>query len=408
MREHARREPNTIEPPSRQPVPAPLRPVPRRRRGLFVPAWPGLGTEVLGRESAESDGLPFPLSAGGTVYFHRGGGALYHLMRTLRFGPAATVLVPDWHGGNEIAALRAAGARLIFYRVDRFMQPDLDQIERLSPGARCLYVIHYLGWPQPMHAIRDLCRERGLFLIEDCALSFLSTTDDGPLGRFGDFSIFCLYKTLPVPNGGLLVQNTLRLDGIEAAPQKRAGLGTLFGRTADLLIRRVHGRSRRTGRALAAVRDGAGRLARRLPSRRSPPAGGGFDAGDTHAGIAWLSKALLGRFDYNAIIARRRRNFRRLQDLLGERVEMPRQDLPDGVCPLFFPILVSDKEAAARALRARGVEAVEFWNQGDLLGSLAEGADARHLRRHLLEIPIHQDLTDETIDFAAEQVLAVV
>jgi len=318
------------------------------------------------------------------------------------------VLVPDYHGGNEIAALRAAGARLIFYRVDRFMQPDLDQIERLSPGARCLYVIHYLGWPQPMHAIRDLCRERGLFLIEDCALSFLSTTDEGPLGRLGDFSIFCLYKTLPVPNGGLLVQNTLRLDGIEAAPQKHAGLSTLFGRTADLLIRRVHGRSRRTGRALVAMRDGAGRLARRLPSRRQPVAGGGFDAGDTHAGIAWLSRALLGRFDYNAIVQRRRRNFRRMADRLAGRVEMLRTDLPDGVCPLFLPILVSDKEAAARALKDRGVEAVEFWNQGDLLGSLAEGADARHLRRHLLEIPIHQDLGDEAIDFASDQVLAVV
>jgi len=408
MREHASMGPHNHVGEVYGPVPAPFRPAPRRRRGLFVPAWPGLGTEVLGRESAETDGLPFPLSARGTVYFHRGGGALYHLMRTLRFGPAATVLVPDYHGGNEIAALRAAGARLIFYRVDRFMQPDLDQIERLSPGARCLYVIHYLGWPQPMHAIRDLCRERGLFLIEDCALSFLSTTDEGPLGRLGDFSIFCLYKTLPVPNGGLLVQNTLRLDGIEAAPQKHAGLSTLFGRTADLLIRRVHGRSRRTGRALVAMRDGAGRLARRLPSRRQPVAGGGFDAGDTHAGIAWLSRALLGRFDYNAIVQRRRRNFRRMADRLAGRVEMLRTDLPDGVCPLFLPILVSDKEAAARALKDRGVEAVEFWNQGDLLGSLAEGADARHLRRHLLEIPIHQDLGDEAIDFASDQVLAVV
>lgn len=87
---------------------------------------------------------------------------------------------------------------------------------------------------------------------------------------------------------------------------------------------------------------------------------------------------------------------------------MLRTDLPDGVCPLFLPILVSDKEAAARALKDRGVEAVEFWNQGDLLGSLAEGADARHLRRHLLEIPIHQDLGDEAIDFASDQVLAVV
>jgi dTDP-4-amino-4,6-dideoxygalactose transaminase len=394
-------------------VPAVSLPHPRRaprrpRRDLFVPAWPGLGTEVLARESAEAGGLPFPLSARGTVWFHRGGAALYHLLRTMRLGPGATILVPDYHGGNEIAALRAAGARLIFYRVDRWMQPDLDQIERLAPGARCLYVIHYLGWPQPMRPIKDLCRERGLFLIEDCAQSFLTTTDDGPLGRFGDFSVFCLYKTLPVPDGGLLVQNTLRLDGIEAAPRSEPALSTLLGRTADLLIQRVRGRSRRAGRALLAVRRGAGRLARRLPQRRPHAPGGAFEAADSDGRTAWISRALLARFDYGAIIERRRANFRHLRDRLAGRVEIPRADLPDGVCPLFFPILVSDKEAVARALRRRGVEAVEFWNQGDLLGSLAEGEEARHLRRHLLEIPIHQDMTREAVDFAADRVLEVV
>jgi dTDP-4-amino-4,6-dideoxygalactose transaminase len=389
-------------------LPRPRRTPPRPRRDLFVPAWPGLGTEVLARESAETDGLPFPLSARGTVWFHRGGAALYHLVRTLRLGPGATILVPDYHGGSEIAALRAAGARLIFYRVDRWMQPDLDQIERLSPGARCLYVIHYLGWPQPMRPIQDLCRERGLFLIEDCALSFLSTTDDGPLGRFGDFALFCPYKTLPVPDGGLLVQNTLRLDGIEAAPHLEPAFSTLLGRTADLVIQRVVGRSRRTGTALLAVRRGAGRLARRLPSRRPHAPGGAFDTHDTNDRAGWISRALLARFDYTSVIQRRRANFLRLKERLEGRVPFPRPDLPDGVCPLFFPILVPDKEAAARALRRRGVEAVEFWNQGDQVGSLAEGAEARHLRRHLLEIPIHQDMSPEAVEFAADRVLEVV
>ena len=47
------------------------------------------------------------------------------------------------------------------------------------------------------------------------ALSLLSEPDGEPLGSFGDWSIFCLYKTLPVPNGALLVQNAMPLGGLD-------------------------------------------------------------------------------------------------------------------------------------------------------------------------------------------------
>ncbi len=45
-----------------------------------------------------------------------------------------------------------------------------------------------------------------------------------------------------------------------------------------------------------------------------------------------------------------------------DSVVMLRADLNPGVCPLFFPILVRNKHAAAEALRRKGIEAVEFWN----------------------------------------------
>src|SRR5262245_42829462 len=41
-------------------------------------------------------------------------------------------------------------------------------------------------------------------LVEDCALSLYSRDPSGRwLGSTGDLSIFCLYKTLPVPHGGV-------------------------------------------------------------------------------------------------------------------------------------------------------------------------------------------------------------
>src|SRR5262249_1912883 len=149
---------------------------------------------------------PYPLNEPNRFAFHVARSGIYHLFRALQFKPGETVLVPDYHSGTEVSAMRAAGASIIYYPIRRNLEPDVDALRRLAAkNPRVIYVIHYLGWPQPLGEIEALCRERGSMLIEDCALSFLSEMRGRPLGTCGDYSIFCLYKTLPVPNGGLLV-----------------------------------------------------------------------------------------------------------------------------------------------------------------------------------------------------------
>src|SRR5207302_1991219 len=71
---------------------------------------------------------------------------------------------------------------------------------------RVLYLTHFVGFAQPVAEARHLCDQLGVKLIEDCALALFSRAPDGlPLGARGDAAIFCLYKTLPLPHGGLLL-----------------------------------------------------------------------------------------------------------------------------------------------------------------------------------------------------------
>jgi dTDP-4-amino-4,6-dideoxygalactose transaminase len=114
------------------------------------------------------------------------------------------------------------------------------------------------------------------------------------------------------------------------------------------------------------------------------------------------------RFDYSRIVERRRQNFMLLADRLGGVVPLVRADLQEGVCPLFFPILVSDKRATARALQTYGVEAIEFWNQGDPQAEARNQGASQFLRRHVLELPIHQEVSTERIHYIADRVRAVV
>ena len=79
-------------------------------------------------------------------------------------------------------------------------------------------------------------------------------------------------------------------------------------------------------------------------------------------------------------------------------------EVPDGACPLFFPVLVSDKHRAAEALRRRGVDALEFWNDRVDVDGCEPSPTERFLRAHVLELPIHQDLTPRHLEYVAQQV----
>lgn len=374
-----------------------------RKDAMYVPAWPGLSPGQLlgfGRGGAR----PFPLDAGNAAFFYRARNAIYHLFRALRLAPGETVLMPDYHSGNEVRAVRAAGAAVRFYPIRRDLQPDLGALaelcRRLRP--RALFAIHFLGWPQPVAELQALCREHEMLLVEDCALSLLSETEGRPLGSFGDYAVFCLYKTLPLPNGGMLVQNGRVLDDLARLELRRCGIASLGGRTAELLLEWTRGRTGRLGAGLAALKAGVGRSLTSFGVQRVPVGDIGFELDQVDLAMSSLCQGLLARLDYAAIRERRRANFRLLRHALAGRVALLERDLEAGVCPLFFPILVEDKRAVAEALWRRGIAAVQFWNEGDPQADAA--GDARFLRKHVLELPIHQDVTAAQLHYMVDQV----
>ena len=379
----------------------PRPPVPGPRR--YVPAWQGLGVSDLLRRKGRA---VFPFDAPRVRGFYTARNAIYHLFRALGYGDGRTVLMPAYHSGNEVAAARAAGATVRFFSVDRRFGLDLEEIERLArEGARALYVIHYLGWTQPMAELRRICAERGLLLVEDCALSLYAEEEGRPAGSLGDFSIFCLYKTLPVPSGGLLVENTAGLPPLEEAKLRQPGRLSTLARASELALERLRLRCDHAGAALMALKRRVGSALNAAHVDRAPVGDMAFDLARADLGLPPFVARLMGRFDAAAIVRRRRENFRLLRDLLAGKAPLLDLDLEEGTCPLFFPLLVPDKDAAAAELLSHGICATKFWNAGD---AEARGfPDTEFLRRHALELPVHQDLGPEHMEYVARHVAAM-
>lgn len=372
---------------------------------MYVSAWQGLSPALLLRRS-RTGSLPYPLSAPDTLGFHVARNAIYHAIRALRLEPGSTVLAPAYHSGNEIKAIRAAGAQIRYYSIDRRLEPDLAEMEGLCDDTtRVLFVIHYVGWAQPMDRLMEFCRKHGLVLVEDCALAFLSETGGRPLGSFGSSSIFCLYKTLPIPNGGILCSNTGPQPELTSLHLRTCGSMATMGRVAELSLEWLRTRCDLPGRILFACKRGMGNLLNRAKVERVPVGDMGFDIRNVDMGMSPLPRRLLGRFDYAAIRERRRENFARMQELLDGKATLLDRRLEPGMCPLFFPILVPDKGRASRELKRHGIMATEFWNQGEPDAVQERFADTKFLRDHLLEIPIHQDIRARHLEYTARKIV---
>jgi len=361
-----------------------------------IPSQPVLSPALLLAGSRRAP-LPFPFNVPGVQYTYLARNAIYWLAQHWKLRDEE-ILFPDFFNGAELEALLAAGVKIQFYPVHRGMRVHVqDIVDRIKPQTRAVFLIHYSGFPGPVQEVAALCRERGLLLIEDCALALLSCLGDRPLGSFGDAAVFCLHKPLPVPNGGALVLreglNGTMLAGREPSSASVAGhvvrhLITHFefrGKTLPL-------RAARALRSLGKTFTEAARV------KRVAVGTSAFDAANADIGIGRLSLRLLETLDYAEIVRRRRRNFLYLHQRLAGIVQPVFSELPPGVCPLSYPIQVEDRATVADRLLRQGVESVPLWSRHHPLLPEGSNPEVDELRRTVLKLPCHQDLTTKELD----------
>jgi len=361
---------------------------------LFIPDSPTLSPTMLLRQASNGSYPPFNHARVHWFYFARN--AVWNCIRALGLD-GFEVLVPAYHHGVEIEALMHAGACPVFYRIDRNWQVDLDDVERrIGPRTRALYLIHYAGFPGPLRAMREIADRHSLYLIEDCALSLLSSDNGVQLGTVGDFSIFCLYKTLPVPNGGALLVNhpaPMRLPALPPPP-----MPSVVSHTASSLLKNMALRGGRAGRwTRSLVRSLSQGVVRASRVERVPTGTMHFNPEHVDLGISPLSLRVARSQDFDWIVARRRENYFALRDVLGDVAPPMFERLPNGVCPLFYPVLTERKPELFDQLRAAGIEAIDFWRDHHPACDSREFPDVAWLRDRVLEIPCHQDLDAKTL-----------
>ena len=351
--------------------------------------WPSLPPDVYLRKRTEH--RPFPLDRRECRLYSRARHGLWSGCRAMGLEPGDEVLAPAYHHGSEIEALLKSGLRIRFFDVTDTLEPDPAALDRaLRPSVRVLYLIHYLGFPQDVGRWRAWCDERGLLLFEDAAQAWLASRDGIPVGSLGDLGIFCLYKTIGVPDGAALIS---RLPPHPPTSRRRAGVYSLIKRHGAWLSQR--------GGVLATALTQVSHVA----TRAEPPGSvKEFDLGDPEAPPSSTTTWLLPRILDTTIAGRRRENYRSLLDMLSAVVPAPFAQLPDGACPFAFPIETNVGANLVENLEARGVKALLFWKYPHPSLQVNDFPMAKNLRDTVVALPVHQELTSADLRRIADAV----
>jgi perosamine synthetase len=356
-----------------------------RAADTVLVAMPPLSPAVWFRRPAAT--LPYPISEPGCALFARARHGLFLGVAALGMGAGDEVLVPAYHHGSEIEALERAGLRCRFYEVGPRLEPDSPALEALlTERTRALHIVHYLGFPQDAPRWRAWCDEHGVALIEDAAHGWLGSVGGRPLGSFGDLSIVCLYKMVGVPDGGAALCRPRAPDAGGRAPGRPVGLALEHA-------------------LWLATRSGvAARIATSVRPPRAYDAAADFSLGAPRpASVA--TRLVVARIAPERVVERRRANYEQLAAALPPGL-VPEAfgGLPEGVCPFVFPVAVGDKPGLLAALRAARVHALDLWSVPHPSLPARSFPRSAELRRHVVGLPVHQELTASDVDRIAATV----
>jgi CDP-4-dehydro-6-deoxyglucose reductase, E1 len=86
----------------------------------------------------------------------------------------------------------------------------------ITERTRAIMPVHVYGNPCDMDTILNLCREKGLFLIEDCCEALGATYKDKPVGSFGEMGTFSFYYSHHISTfeGGITITSNEELAEI--------------------------------------------------------------------------------------------------------------------------------------------------------------------------------------------------
>jgi len=155
------------------------------------------------------------VGSGDSVAFASGRMGFYVLMEVLGIGAGDEVILCGFICSVMPNAVLRIGAKPIYSDIDSTtFGSGVHAIEEcLTSNTKLVVAQHSFGIPCDIDRILSLCKAKGIFLLEDCALALGSRLNDQNVGTFGDAAIFSTDHSKPINtiSGGLIYSENSKI-----------------------------------------------------------------------------------------------------------------------------------------------------------------------------------------------------
>ncbi len=171
----------------------------------------GKHTKIFEEKFAQLVGVEHALAV------QSGTAALHTALLALGVGPGDKVVVPSFTCGGCATSVIQCGATPVILDVEEeTFCLDVNKLKEFvkKEKPKVVVLVHIYGFPaRDLEAITELCRQEGIFLLEDCCEAHGATYHGKKLGSFGEMSVFSVRseKMIGVGEGGLVLTNNKEL-----------------------------------------------------------------------------------------------------------------------------------------------------------------------------------------------------
>lgn len=328
--------------------------------------------------------------------------ALAEALRRAGVVLGSSVLLPSFHCRAVVEPVLYLGATPLFYPLTPDLLPDFSVLPDLLLGntrVAAMLVTHFFGFPNAIEACERLCAAHGIHLIEDCAHALYGQAGAREFGTIGSYAVASLWKFLPIRDGSVLRDNTLRPS--DRQRQTRPMMAELKACAGLVEAGMRPKRERLVSPSRTELTATAQRIAARGTTASAEPGLKEFSP----AAAAWpafASSRYLGvAVAHGRVAQKRRQHYQRwligMQGVPGVRPLNP--ELPEHVVPYAFPLLIDPEGLLFHYLKLAGIP---IWRWEDM--ALTACPVARDYRLRLLQLPCHQELSEQELAWMIQTV----
>jgi len=124
------------------------------------------------------------------------------------------VIVPTWTFASTAQVVEWIGAKLVLCDVDKNMNLDLVQLQKLiTPKTKAIIPVHIGGYPCEIEKINEIAKKYNIKVIEDAAHAIGTKYNNVKIGNHSDAVCFSFYatKNLAMGEGGAVVSKNKKL-----------------------------------------------------------------------------------------------------------------------------------------------------------------------------------------------------